>query len=348
MYLVEDGLKEALITVRKKMKNYRTLYESNEEAVRTQVIEVILEALGWDPRNPEMVRPNKQTGEGIPDYALYIQDEIVLFMEAKNLSVNLKGAAQDQLTEYVYRQGVNFGVLTNGAIWMLVSAFEKGVNWADRVVWSIDILEGEPEDSIRYLKQISRSMMPNLEKIRAYMSAFDTTWESILENPELIVKGLTPIITNEIKQSHPNIEFDIDDLQEFLFDRVTELIEPGDIQLISGEPAPIYIATKSISEMTIDGTKFPVTKSKEVLIFTANWLIQKRKLARSNCPIPLGPKRYLVSVSPMHPSGKEFVSPRELSGGLYLETNLSTKDCIKHSKRLLEICGVDPRKLSVG
>jgi len=329
------------------MKNYKTLYESNEEAVRIQIIEVILESLGWDPRNPDMVRPNPQTGEGIPDYALYIKDEIALFLEAKNLSINLKGPAQDQLTEYIYRQGVNFGVLTNGAIWMLINAFEKGVNWADRVVWSIDVFEGEPEDSIRYLRQISRDMIPNLEKIRAYLSAFDTVWETVLQKPELIVKGLTSVVVEEMKESHPSIEFESDDLQEFLFDRVTELIEPSEVQVISGTPTSVPVITQSLTEMKIDGTRFPVTKSKEVLIYTANWLIQKRKLTRAICPIFLGPSRYMVNVSPIHPSGKEFRSPRELPGGLYLETNLSTKDCIKHSRRLLETCGIDPRKLVV-
>jgi hypothetical protein len=47
---------------------------------------------------------------------------------------------------------------------MLISDFEKGFNLANRVVWSIDILVGAPEGSIRYLKQISHSMMLTLGK----------------------------------------------------------------------------------------------------------------------------------------------------------------------------------------
>lgn len=77
--------KETLEMVIEKMKKHRSLYEQNEMAVRDQIINPILKALGWNPENPEEVQPNISTEEGIPDYSLLKNGKKVLFIEAKKL-----------------------------------------------------------------------------------------------------------------------------------------------------------------------------------------------------------------------------------------------------------------------
>jgi len=72
------------------MKKYRSLYEQNGMAVRSQIIEPILRGLGWDVENPEEVQPNVSTKEGIPGYSLLKGDKKVLFIEAKKLSVEIE------------------------------------------------------------------------------------------------------------------------------------------------------------------------------------------------------------------------------------------------------------------
>ena len=44
-------LKETFEMVVERMKKYRSLYEQNETAMRSQIIEPIL--IGWDVENPE-------------------------------------------------------------------------------------------------------------------------------------------------------------------------------------------------------------------------------------------------------------------------------------------------------
>ena len=68
-------LKETLEMVVERMKKYRSLYEQNEMAVRSQIIEPILRGLGWDVESPEEVQPNVSTEEGIPDYSLLKGDK---------------------------------------------------------------------------------------------------------------------------------------------------------------------------------------------------------------------------------------------------------------------------------
>lgn len=48
-------LKETLETVVERMREYRSLYEENEMAVRDQIVDPILRSLGWNLENPEEV-----------------------------------------------------------------------------------------------------------------------------------------------------------------------------------------------------------------------------------------------------------------------------------------------------
>ena len=59
----------------------------------------------------------------------------ILFVEAKNLSVDLKNEIQ-QLARYCYNEGTEFGVLTNGINWILFRTF-KGTTLKERIIWKL-------------------------------------------------------------------------------------------------------------------------------------------------------------------------------------------------------------------
>jgi len=145
-------LKETFEMVVERMKKYRSLYEQNEMAMRSQIIEPILRGLGWDVENPEEVQPNVSTEEGIPDYSLLKGYKKVLFIEAKKLSVEIEQReAIRQLAKYCFGEGMRYGVLTNGAIWILFRAFQEGTTMSERIVWKIDIGSDELTASVRRL-----------------------------------------------------------------------------------------------------------------------------------------------------------------------------------------------------
>lgn len=96
---IESLLKETLGQV----NEFRADYVSNEQAVRTQLIEPILNMLGWKTANPKFVRPNAPADDGkIPDYTLLKNGKATLIVEAKNLSINLQDKKIiDQLANYL-------------------------------------------------------------------------------------------------------------------------------------------------------------------------------------------------------------------------------------------------------
>lgn len=342
--MLEDELKK----VTEKMKRYRSLYEQNEMAVRSQLIEPILRGLGWDTENPEEVQPNVFTEEGIPDYSLLKSDKKVLFIEAKKLSVDIeRREIIRQLAKYCFGEGMKYGVLTNGVIWILFRAFQEGTTMSERIVWKTDIESDELAASIRRLNTISKENIDNIEKLIKKLQILDEIWQSLVDEPDEIIKGLIPIFEKLIKEGYPDYEFESMEIEDFLREKIRDLIAPTEVtEYVSPPETPSWEGGRP-RRMKIGGDAFEIRKSYEILINTAEWLISKGKLRKSDCPILIGIKRHLINTEPKHRYGDSFRAPKRLSNGLYIEVHYSTAGCINNARRLLEKFGFGGNMLEV-
>lgn len=333
-------LKETLEMVVERMKKYRSLYEQNEMAVRDQIVNPILRGLGWNPENPEEVQPNISTEEGVPDYSLIKNGNKVLFIEAKKLSVDVEQKEViRQLAKYCFGEGMKYGVLTNGAVWILFRAFQEGTTMSERTVWKIDIESDEQTASIRRLNTISKDNIENIENLIKKLQILDEIWKSLLDEPEEMIRGLIPIFDRLIKEGYPDYKFESPEIEDFLRERTKELITPpGEIEVVPHPEPSVWEGTRP-RKMKIGSNTYEIRNSFEILVNTANWLIREGKLMKSDCPIPAGPKRNLIHVEPRHKYGDSFRSPKKLSNGLFIETSYSTPGCINSARRLLEKFG---------
>jgi hypothetical protein len=334
-------INDAVQSIIEKMKRHRLLYEQNEQAVRDQIVNPLLKNLGWDTENPDEVQPNVSTEEGIPDYSLFKDGKPVLFIEAKKLSVDIEDKqVVKQLAKYCFGEGMKYGVLTNGAVWILFNAFQEGTTMADRVLWKVDIEGDELTSSIKRLNIISKGNVENVETLVRKLQILDEIWESLLEEPKEIIKGLIPVFDGLIKEGYPNYEFQPSDIEDFIRERVRELltsassITPG----LSDEPV-VWQSSERQGKMKIGGEVFDIRNSFDILVNTGNWLIQKGKLKKSDCPVSAGYKRNLIHIEPKHKYGDNFMCPKQLSNGLWMETKYSNAGSINSARRLLERYG---------
>jgi len=333
-------LEEKLKKVVEKMKKHRSYYERNEAAVRSQIIEPILRSLGWDVENPEEVQPNVSTEEGIPDYSLLKGNKKVLFIETKKLSVDIEQREViRQLAKYCFGEGMKYGVLTNGAIWILFRAFQEGTTISERIVWKIDIESDELTASIRRLNTISKDNINDIEKLIKKLQILDEIWQSLVDEPNEIIKGLIPVFKKLIKEGYPDYEFESIEIEDFLKERIKELITPAEETEYISPPETSAWGRGQPRRMKIGSDVFEIRNSYEILTNTAEWLIRKGKLKRSECPIPIGRKRHLINTEPKHRYGDSFRAPKRLSNGLYIEVHYSTAGCINNARRLLEKFG---------
>ena len=333
-------LKETIEMVLERLKKYRDLYEKSEESVRYQIINPILKELGWNPEYPEEVQPNSYTEEGVPDYSLIKNGNKVLFVEAKKLSVDIEQKdVIRQLAKYCFGEGMKYGVLTNGAIWILFRAFQEGTTMSERIVWKTDIESDELTASIRRLNTISKYNIDSVEELIKKLQILDEIWQSLVDEPEEIIVGLIPVFEKLIKEGYQDYEFEALEIQDFLKERIKELITPTEeTEYVSPPEAPAWEGGQP-RRMKIGKDVFEIRNSYEILTNSAEWLIKRGKLKRSDCPIPIGRKRHLISTEPKHRYGNSFRAPKRLSNGLYIEVHYSTAGCINNARRLLERFG---------
>jgi len=333
-------LKETLEIVVERMKKYRSLYEQNEMAVRDQIINPIVRALGWNPESPEEVQPNISTEEGVPDYSLIKNGNKVLFIEAKKLLVDIEQKdVIRQLAKYCFGEGMKYGVLTNGSIWILYRAFQEGTTMSERIIWKTDIESDELTASLRRLSTISKDNIDNIERLTKKLQILDEIWQSIVDEPEEIIKGLIPVFEKLIKEGYPDYKFESIEIEDFLKERTKELITPiEEPEYVSPPETPMWEGRQP-RKMKIGSDVFEIRNSYEILTSTAEWLIRKGKLKRGDCPIPIGRKRHLINTEPKHKYEDSFRAPKRLTNGLYIEVHYSTAGCINNARRLLERFG---------
>ena len=349
-----NNLNEALQNVIEKIKKYRSFYEQNEMAVRDQIINPILRNLEWNTEDPDEVQPNVSIDEGVPDYSLIKNGKKIIFIEAKRLGIDIdKKDTIRQLGKYCYSEGTKYGILTNGAIWILIRSFEEGIVLTERTVLRID-LENEGIQAIfRKIKVITKSNIENIEVLVKKTSILDKIWQNFLKDPTEIIIGLMPVVKSIISKDYPpEYQFEDTEIEDFLKERVKEIIlgtHDEEVKIIDDVEEPvIFEPGRNPSKMKLKGDIFVIHKSFEILINTSNWLIENGKLKISDCPIEITRgNRYFIHKEPKHRSGKNFTCPKKLSNGLWIETHCSTDNGILYSKKLLEKFGFSPDSLVI-
>lgn len=343
-------LKETIEMVVERKKKYRDLYEKSEESVRYGIINPILRDLGWNPENPEEVQPNISTEEGVPDYSLLKNNKKVLFIEAKKSSVDVEEKEIiRKLGQYCFGEGMKYGVLSNGPVWILFRAFQEATTMAERIVWKVDLETDDITASVRRLNTISKHNIENIEALIKKLQILDEIWQSLLDEPKELIIGLIPVFENLIKEGYPDYEFAPLEIEDFMKERVRELISAPIVTGIGEitEPRVGEEPPERPRKMKIGGDVFEIRNSYELLVNTANWLIKQGKLKPTDCPVGIGYKRNLINKEPKHKYGENFGNPKKLSNGLWIEVKYSTAACISNARRLLERFGYSGGVLGV-
>jgi hypothetical protein len=344
-------LLEILEFIRQRIKDNRALYEQNEAAVSMQIVTPILRGLAWNVEDPDEVRPNVSTEEGRPDYTLIHDGKKRLFVEVKKLSVHVeKPEPMRQLSKYAFAEGIKYGLLTNGTLWVLVRSFEEGTTLSERIVWRADIEAEEPQKAAKKLLTVSKANVGQIEDLVRKAQILDEVWHSLCDEPSELVQALIPVYETLLASGYPQYHFDRLEIEEHISERIREITSgpsepvPGPTPVSESESRP---SAGRSSTMTLQGEAFDVHWAYDLLVNTANWLIKKGKLKSSDCPVEAGFRRNLVNVQPKHKRGEPFRNPKKLEGGLYVETHWSRTNCIKHAKRLLERSGYSPQVLEI-
>jgi predicted type IV restriction endonuclease len=113
---MEERLRSIIFENNQKVTRYSEEYAKNESAVRSTLVEPILNTLGWNTHTLDDVRQEVRTEDGkYLDYVLRMKGKDLLVVETKNQGENLEKHLS-QLALYCTSMGIPFGVITNGSL----------------------------------------------------------------------------------------------------------------------------------------------------------------------------------------------------------------------------------------
>jgi hypothetical protein len=353
---VLDKIKSCIEELRIEFDKYRN-EKLNEETTKYIFVNPLLESLGWDVRNLYEVQVEYPTIDGKSvDYALKIDENPVLFIEAKPLNNSLTDVkAITQVVSYAVNAGVEWCILTNGIQYRIYKS-TKNAEAPEKLLYETSIDEEDTEGMsleqvAKKFELFSRNSMDDELLYNFYWDVYikDKTKEAlkilIMDPPSYLIRKIREVINDDnikpqqIKRALKRVWAQTVD-EDVKLDK-TDFIEKDKAKKKKKPP-------KEIDKISIDGEFYSINYSYDILVNTAEFLVKEGKIKRYDCPIDITRgKRYLIHKEPIHSDGVKFFAPKELSNGLFIEVHLSTDNTINHAKSLLEKYGYDKEILKI-
>ena len=134
--------------VRTRSKRYEARLEhlSTEEATKTSLVMPFIQMLGYNIFDPTEVVPEytadfgNKKGEKV-DYALMLDGEPVVLIEAKRHGAKLKVEQESQLFRYFLATSARFGILTDGIVYRFYSDLDDSSNMDKRPFFEFNMLD---------------------------------------------------------------------------------------------------------------------------------------------------------------------------------------------------------------
>ena len=148
-------LVETIRDVRSRIENNRSTYGGSESRTRYGLIDPILEKLGWDVRDPDLVLSEHViSGGGRADYALMYADSPIAVVEAKNLSRSLDSDVTAQTLNYIAdEQTIKYAIAANGDAWRMQIKGERNF------VFDLKLTSGPEYETALLMLHMSRSVL---------------------------------------------------------------------------------------------------------------------------------------------------------------------------------------------
>jgi predicted type IV restriction endonuclease len=339
------SIESTILDNQKAISDHEAIYRSSEQAVRDTLINPILDKLGWNTRNLRFVLPNATNEDGrIPDYTLMKEGRKMLIVEAKNMSVELSDPRIiNQLVRYCYPPGIKFGIITNGAQWLLFSTFQP--NPSERIVWRLDLLKDSIEDTIKKLTCISYENIEQIEQMSSLIyndEIMKNTWKKVISDKNSMVESLFNIFQQKVKTVYPSFVVDAEAIKAFIKIELIALLthQPIDSEQISAEHTNASKSTNPEYPGSVNPHNEEESSNKRMKIrikFPDNTLLYHNKVADtfSEAIKKIGIES--VKNLDINRLGVNLISENKhskyqqykVSENCFIMTNFSTKDKIK-------------------
>lgn len=317
----------------------------NEQAFSQGIVLRVLQELGWDTWDTNIVWPEYKTGEGRVDFALcHPPSKPLNFIEVKQ-----PGKAEEsvrQALEYAFHTGVPFVILTDGRTWSFYLPAEQG-SYEDRRVYKLDLYERSPAEAAailrRYLErsriesgealETARKEYRNRNRRSQAKAAIPEAWRELVEKGN---EDLVDLVASAV-ESKTGVRPDNDEVAEFL----AGLGKPIIVEAAQrNSPQPTRIPTRTAiptvnsessrsGKVVIRDKSYSYHNAKDAMVIVLRELAKNDSSFLERCsqhPDAQGRKRRYIARSPeeLYPDREDLREMREtLPGDWFVATNLN-------------------------
>jgi predicted type IV restriction endonuclease len=323
----------------------------NEQAISQGVVLRILQDLGWNTWDTNVVWPEYRTGEGRADFALcHPASRPAVFIEVKPV-----GRAEDavrQALDYAFHTGgVPFVILTDGQTWSFYLTMEQGT-YEERRVYKLDLFERSNAEAAEKFSEYlghdrvvsgqalaaARDAYRNRNRAAQAKTAIPAAWQELIGSGN---ETLVDLLASAV-ESKAGVRPDDDDVLTFLAALGKPIIfqSPTSPPTTTQQFAPrepqarttaVYDAAASSRRGTLilDGKAYPYNNAKEAMVITLRELARRDSTFLQRCSQRAdaqGRKRNYIARTPeqLYPDRPDLREYREeLPGGWYVATNLN-------------------------
>ncbi len=313
----------------------------DEANTKAAVLQEFLTLLDWEiPTNTQLEYSVKAFGQTYKvDYALVLEGTPVAFLEAKGVDTPLNDDHEEQLSSYMSNKNVNYGILTNSEEYRFFQRRVTGSEVSVRRVGTADLealgerrtlLEAYTKSDIE--SGAGREKLERINELREAQSKLKTQKDELAED---LVETFTERISGSISSL---AESESKELIDRLIDEIDREIDSGRDGDDDAEPAETASDSQTDRGQNDHGAyriaflngeeqiaEFSGDKQAETFVEAVDYLASTHSLISNIGGLPYipGRKRPIVH-NETSTEEAEMVQPRKITGGYYLETNLSS------------------------
>lgn len=329
--------------LKSKIVEHRTYLTSSETVTRVLLIDPVLQLLGWDVRNPDLVQLEFRTAEETTERADYILKNVgtpVAVVEAKKLDTSITSKEKRQVKEYADYAEVTWCALTDGSRWMIY-----------------DLDEGRNPETMTPKVEL------DIEKHASHELALNCLllWQQNLSSPHGPILAETPIFdhvvetatdyvtSDTIKSSSNNLESDSSGQKDPTTPESKTSETEIDAQWSSVGKLGFSPTKKRAVEVRFGSQSFKPKDFTAAFVEIVSRMVMDGSLTPAMCPIKStdNGEKFAVATTPFHENGNEFRAVKNLPKDLFLEASYSNKDKLDILRKLLTVAGVNPQTVSI-
>jgi len=245
-----------------------------EEAAKTAFVLPFLQALGYDVFNPSEVVPEFTADHGVKkgekvDYAIKLEEQIMMLIECKPFGAELHAKYAGQLYRYFGVTDARFAILTDGARYLFYSDLERANRMDERSFFDFDLLDFN-ETRVEELKQFAKahfdldnilSTASNLKYRRALKAEIAAEFKNPGEDFVRLFAGrvYSGRLTSSVKEEFTGLTQEA--CREYIRDRVND-------RLKTAFETDVSVSASADAEVSVDTNGEPTEPKRDGIVTT--------------------------------------------------------------------------------